>query len=445
MPLPRSLPWYDTASLALDRLPPDELQPLQLARLQTMVEYVYHSSPFWRHKLDQARVTPEQIRSLDDLRRLPFTTKEELQADQQQHPPFGSYVCSHPSTWFRVFTTSGTTGRPLRRVLSYRDWELCVRYLLRRWSPGHGKMVMVYLHPTEYAFGPSLGVEAYTRRGALIVPLGRYSSEQKVHLIHEVRPTSVSGTASYLLYLGRLAEEMDMPCRELGSIRSVGSVGEPGAAIDATQQRIRELWGPVEIGDGYGLTEIFGFGGGCAYSRGSHIPADMVITEVIDPETGEPVPPGEPGELVYTNLVCDTQPLLRYRSRDIGRLEPEPICGCGAAWPRIAYGVEGRADEMIWYRGVNVYPSAVEQAVRSIPELADEFQIVLRGTIERPELVIRVEPRTDNQADERLVTRAEEKLRETLGVRARVELCTPGSLPRTDYKARRVVDERAKE
>src|SRR5690606_20884019 len=134
----------------------------------------------------------------------------------------------------------------------------------------------------------------------------------KVELIHEIQPTSVSGTASYLLYLGRLAEKLGRPFHQLRSLRSVTSVGEPGAAIDATHNRIRELWGEVEVVDGYGLTELFGFGGAGADTRGTDIPADMVITEVIDPETGEPVPPGTSGELVFTNLVGDTQPLLRF-------------------------------------------------------------------------------------------------------------------------------------
>ena len=235
-----------------------------------------------------------------------------------------------------------------------------------------------------------------------------------------------------------------MPFYRLGSIRTVGSVGEPGAALESTRERIRERWGEVTVQDGYGLTELFTLGTNCPYSPALHISGDVVLTEVVDPRTGEPVPEGEPGELVYTMLVGDTQPLLRYRSGDIGRLDPEPRCACGSSWPRIARGIEGRADETIWYRGVNVYPAAIEQVVRAFRELSDNYRIVLRGTFERPELVVQVEPATD-EPPEGLRERLEARLREALGVRAAVEILRPGTLPPAEYKVRRVSDERREE
>jgi phenylacetate-CoA ligase len=381
---------------------------------------------------------------LEDVRRLPFTTRRELEEDQFEHPPFGGYVCSHPSTWYRVFSTSGTTGRPLKRVVSYRDWELCVRWCLRRWVEISGKQVVAYLHPVEGAFGPSAATEAWLRRGAMVVHLGRYRSEQKVRLIHELKPTSVFGTTSYLLYLGRLAEEMGMPFTRLGSLRILSFGGEAGGSAETNRQRLRERWGEVTFLEGYGLTELFTLGTNCPYSPALHISGDVVLTEVVDPRTGEPVPEGEPGELVYTMLVGDTQPLLRYRSGDIGRLDPEPRCACGSSWPRIARGIEGRADETIWYRGVNVYPAAIEQVVRAFRELSDNYRIVLRGTFERPELVVQVEPATD-EPPEGLRERLEARLREALGVRAAVEILRPGTLPPAEYKVRRVSDERREE
>ncbi|MDR7443210.1 MAG: AMP-binding protein, partial [Armatimonadota bacterium] len=296
----------------------------------------------------------------------------------------------------------------------------------------------------EGAFGPSAATEAWLRRGAMVVHLGRYSSEQKVRLLHELKPTSVSGTASYLLYLGRLAEQMGMPFYKLGTIRTVGSVGEPGAALEATRERIRAVWGDVVVQDGYGLTELFTLGTNCPYSPALHISGDVVLTEVVDPRTGEPVPVGEPGELVYTMLVGDTQPLLRYRSGDIGRLEPEPVCRCGASWPRIARGIEGRADDVIWYRGVNVYPAAVEQVVRSFPLLSDNYRIVVRGTFERPQLFVQVEQVREGDPV-KLQEQLESRLREALGVRPEVEILPPGNLPTGDYKVRRVQDERRRE
>lgn len=443
--IPKQLPWYDTSNPALDRLPPEAVRSLQLQRLQAMVEYVYHSSPFYRQKFDAAGVRPEESCSLDDLRRLPFTTKAELQADQEAHPPFGSYVCSHPSTWYRAFATSGTTGRPLKRLLSHRDWELCGALVRRRsyWTPAGDTYptIVVSLHPTDGLFGPTLGMEAERRPGTVRVGLGRYRSEQKVRLLHELRPTVVTGTVSYLLYLGRLAEEMNMPFREVDSIRALTTGFEPGASEEHTVQRIKQLWGEqVAVIETYGMTEIFGYGGGCPENPRLHIPCDAVLTEVIDPQTGDPVPPGELGELVFTNLIGDTQPLLRYRSGDLARVDPAPSCGCASVV--LLGSIEGRVDDMIVYRGVNIYPSAVERVIHSFPELADEFQLALRGPWERPELVVRVEP--VSPATTVPVERLATALHAALGVHVTVEGCPPGTLPRSDYKARRIVDERVR-
>lgn len=183
-------------------------------------------------------------------------------------------------------------------------------------------------------------------------------------------------------------------------------------------------------------------GGNCEHSTALHIPGDLVILEVINPQTGEPVDPGDVGELVFTSLVTDTHPVIRYRSGDLGRLAPEPVCACGASWPRILNGIEGRADEMIWYKGVNIYPATVEQVVRSFPELTDEFRIILRGTYEYPQLVIQIESMANFITDTNLLKRVQAALESALGVHAQLELVPTGTLPRTEYKARRVVDER---
>ncbi|MCS7172736.1 MAG: AMP-binding protein, partial [Armatimonadetes bacterium] len=269
-------------------------------------------------------------------------------------------------------------------------------------------------------------------------------SEQKVRLLHELKPTYVFGTTSYLLYLGRLAEEMGMPFARLSSLQILSFGGEAGGSAEANRQRLRERWGDVTFLEGYGLTELFTLGTNCPYSSALHISGDVVLTEVVDPRSGEPVPVGEPGELVYTMLVGDTQPLLRYRSGDIGRLEPEPVCRCGASWPRVARGIEGRADDVIWYRGVNVYPAAIEQVVRGFSVLSDNYRIVVRGTFERPQLLVQVEQAREEDPV-KLREQLESRLREALGVRPEVEILSPGSLPTGDYKVRRVQDERRRE
>ena len=351
------LPDYVILDPAIEKLPTEHLRAMQSERLRATVAYAYECAPFWRRKFDAARLTPGDVKRLEDLPRIPFCTKEELQADQRTHPPFGSYLASDPRALVRFTTTSGTTGQPLRRVFSARDWGYVLDRLQRNSPIGPGDIVMT-LGPVDGLMGPTASAEAHARAGALIVLAGLYDSITKVRLITELRPTVVSGAASYLLHLVDVARTDGIDLAALG-IRTVISVGEPGAAIPATHKRLTAGWGTF-VRDGYGLTELFPLGGGCPHSTALHIASDLVIAEVVDPSTGGPLPPGVPGEVVYTNIVGDTQPLLRYRTRDIARLAAEPACACGFTGARLARAIEGRVDDMVWVRGVNVFPSAIE-------------------------------------------------------------------------------------
>jgi len=437
------LPEYPILDPKLDRMPRPLLRELQATRLRAMARYVYEETPFWRRKFDEAGITPDDIKGLDDLPRIPFCTKEELQNDQAEHPPFGSYAASHPSRWVRYMATSGTTGAPLRRVFSRRDWGYTLDRFQRSPVAGPGDIVMI-LGPIDGMMGPTASSESMACAGAMVVQAGLYDTKTKVGLIRDLRPTVVSGTASYLLYLLEVAAEMGVNFRECG-IQAISSVGEPGAAVPATRQRLTEGWGAF-VNDGYGLTEIFPLGGGCLHSTSIHLSDDMVLTEVIDPETGQVVPRGEPGELVYTNLVGDTQPLLRYRSRDIARLASEEPCACGHTGTRLLNSIEGRVDDMIWYRGANVFPSAIEAVVRGFTELSHEFQIAIEGDHALPTMIVRVETR--RQLPQSDLTGLERKVYETLAVALRLHpklhVLPPGSLPRPDggAKVRRVIDNR---
>lgn len=439
-----SLPFYTVLDARLERLPKPELRRMQAERLRTMVRYVYDNTGFWRAKLDAAGLSPDDVRGLEDLPSLPTCTKPELQADQEAHPPFGSYVATDRTHWAKFLSTSGTTGRPLKRVFSRRDWEYVLDKFQRRRVTGPGE-ISVVLGPTDGLMGPSASIDSAARMGAMVVPAGRFDTKDKIALIRELRPTSVSGTASYLLHLAEVARGMGVDLAQCG-ISSITSVGEPGAAIAATRRRLAEAWGVQAIGDGYGMTEIMPLGGSCPFSTSLHIPDDLVITEVIDAETGAPLPPGEPGELVYTNLIGDTQPLLRYRSRDVGRISDDEPCQCGFTGTRIVGSIEGRVDDMIWYRGANLFPSAIEAVVHSFAELSDEFQIVLdqQGTLQT--LTVRAEhlAEAEGAADADLRERLAAALQAAIRVHAEVELAPAGMLPRPDprAKARRVVDRR---
>jgi len=435
------LPRYTVLDLKLERLGPEASRALQSERLAAIAAYVYHNTDFWRSKFDAAGLAPGDIGGLEDLAKIPFCTKDELLRDQAEHPPFGSYLGSDRSHWVKFMTTSGTTGRPLRRVFSARDWDQVLDRFQRNSPIGPGDVV-VMLGPVDGMMGPTAGAEGLARCGALVVHAGRYDSRTKVDLIRDLRPTVVNGSASYLLHLAGTAQSMGVDLAGLG-IMAVTCVGEPGAGIPATRARLEESWGAF-VNDGYGMTEIFPLGGACPFSATVHIPDDLVITEIVDPETAAPVAAGEPGEVVLTNIVGDTQPLLRYRTRDIARLTTDGPCVCGFTGTRFAHSIEGRVDDMIWYRGANIYPSAIEAALRGLPELGSEYRVVIDGPAASPVLTVQVETATETPADD-LAERVASALAVAVGVTARVEPLAPGALPRTDdsTKTRRVVDSRS--
>lgn len=423
------------------------LRELQSERLRAMVRYCYDYTSFWRRKFDAAALRPEDIGSIDDLPRIPFCTRAELQADQQENPPFGSYVGAQRSHWARYAATSGTTGQALRRVISARDWGYVLDRFRRNPVAGPGDIAVV-LGPVDGLVGPNASNESLTAMGAMVVQAGLYDTRTKIKLIHDLRPNLVSGAASYLLHMLEAAQEMNIDLASLG-IRTLSSVGEPGGANDATRERLKRGWGVERVADGYGMTEIFPLGGSCPHSTSIHIASDMAATEIVDPETGAPLPRGETGEVVITNLVGDSQPLLRYRTRDIARLATSAACACGFTGTRLEGSILGRVDDMIWFRGANIFPSAVGATVRGMAELAPEYQIEISGESALPKMLVRAETlRADLPAEaiESLRTRLGEALKESIRVTATVEILAPGTLPRPDghRKIQRVLDKRVR-
>jgi phenylacetate-CoA ligase len=365
------------------------------------------------------------------------TTRAELDAEQRAHPPFGDYTSSPRDTWMGMFTTSGTSGRKLKRVVSWRDWRLMIGLLHRNAPPPPPGEVFMLLGPIDGLLGPSVGVEAARLRGSVPVLAGMWDTRTKVEAIAELRPGMIAGAASYIVHLSEVAAEMGVDLSACG-LRAVTSFGEPGAAIDATHVTIRARFGVEQIIDGYGLTEVWPLGGNCPQSRTLHIPEDVVAVECIDPDSGEPVPEGVPGEIVLTTLIGDTHPLLRYRTRDVGRLIVSEPCACGSTFARIER-IEGRTDDMIWYRGANFFPSAVEDIVRRQEGLSPEYRIVLDdGPRGLPVVTIQVE------GDQSVHARVRASLRGGLGVNPELEVLPVGTLPRAQQgKAKRVLDRRS--
>jgi len=439
------LPNYTVLDPNLERLPEDAVRGLQTERLMAQVSQCYENTPFWRRKLDNAGLTPDDIRTFSDLSKIPFCTKVELQIDQEENPPFGSCLGVDPSRLSKYFTTSGTTGRPVVRVYTDRDWLYVCQRFQRNPFLSHGDLA-VLLGPTDGLLGPTAAVDSWEAMGALVVRASRYSTEEKIRLIHHLKPKMVCGTASFLLYLAETAAKAQTPFPPMGGVPIVLSVGEPGAAIPATRERLIRAWSGQVVIDGFGITELFPLGGSCPGCADTHISNDFVIVEVVDPETGEILAPGQQGELVYTNIIGETQPLLRYRSRDMGRIASFGPCpACGSTATRIVDGIQGRVDEMIWFKGINIFPSSVEAVVRGFAELSNEFEIVLDQHGEFQSLTVRVEAVSGLPADgyEEFRKRLAEKLLEAFeGVHAKVEILKEGTLPKTEYKGRRVRDNR---
>ena len=335
-----------------------------------------------------------------------------------------------------IFTTSGTSGRKLKRAVSHRDWELMLDRFKRHPGPEPGDIYML-LGPVDALLGPSVGVEANRRGGGVPVLAGLWDTRTKVRMIEELRPAVLAGVASYIVHLTEVAAELGIDLSACG-IKALHSFGEPGAAIEATRTSMKERFGGPDIIDGYGLSEVWPLGGNCPFSDALKIAEDFAAVECVDPDTGEQVPEGEPGEIVFTNLIGDTHPLLRYRSGDIGRLIRSEPCGCGSTFVRIAR-IEGRADDMLWYRGVNFFPSAVEEIVRRQPALSPEYRIVVdQSAGGLSQLSIQVEAEDDAAGS--ILEQLRGDLRGGLGVAPQVEVLPLGALPRGEGgKTKRVL------
>lgn len=424
------------AELPEDQLDRDALMRLQGERLLRLLAEILPENRFYADKLAAARVTAAEIRSPEELAHIPFTTKAELCADQEAHPPFGRALTYPLSRYGRMHQTSGTSGRPLRWLDTAQSWE----WILSCWRTMFG---VVGLRSEDrlffaFSFGPFLGFwaafDAASQAGYLALPGGGMSTTARLRFVLDLGVTVVFCTPTYALRLAEVAgqEAIDLA----GSpVRALIVAGEPGGSIPSTRARIEAAWG-ARVFDHCGMTEAGSLGIECPENPcGLHLLESACIAEVVEPDTGRPVPAGLEGELVLTNLERAGSPLIRYRTGDLVCVDPQP-CPCGRALLRLRGGILGRLDDMIHVRGNNLYPSTLEAILRRFPEVV-EYRVEVDETGPLAEVRVAIEPAGgDGRA---LAERVGHAIRDELLFRAEVEAVAAGSLPRAEMKARRLV------
>ncbi len=428
----------------LETLPREEFAKKQLRLFRKQMKYVMEKSPFYQKKFKEAGITPGDIKRLEDMSRVPFTTKQELLKSQEEHPIFGDFPCIPAEAATRVFQTSGTTGTPLKVPYSKKDWFQTCYEQFSYFLYGYGlESRDVVFFPFMYGlFIAWWGIQAAMEQHQLtIVPGGGQTSETRLRSIIDWNATVVCGTPTYILFLGELAKKIgiDLPNSK---VRMVITAGEPGAQVPATKRLIEQLWGAKNYDD-IGSTEITNFGYECVRQQGTHLNEIMFLPESLDLKTGNPTRAGEVGELVLSNLYCESAPLLRYKTGDLVRFNYAP-CDCGRTFLRMDGGVLGRADDMFHFGGVNIFPSAIENFLRQVPEFSNEYELVVPPPGSGKRLRIRVEAASEGLSDDRVQTAIKGFISDivyNIKITPEVELAKPGSLQRFEGKARRLIRE----
>jgi len=426
-----------------ETLPREALEALQLKRLQQVVQRVYHTVGFYRKAFDEAGVKPDDVKSLADLRRLPFTTKQDL----RDNYPFGLFAVPMSSV-VRLHASSGTTGRATVVGYTKRDIEQWSELMARCFvAAGLTKNDIIHNAYGYGLFTGGLGAHYGAERlGASVIPISGGNTKRQIMILQDFGPTAICCTPSYALNLAEQGKAMGVDMQSL-KLR-VGVFGaEPWS--DEMRNQIEDALDILAMNI-YGLSEVVGPGVAmeCTEGRqGMHVFEDHFLAEIINPATGEVLPPGEEGELVFTTLTKEAFPLVRYRTRDVTRLIHDP-CRCGRSHVRMDR-VMGRSDDMLIIRGVNVFPSQIEAVLVGIDGLEPHYQLLVdrEGTLDTLEVQVEVREEAFANADEvKVLQRTERRivkdLKDYLGISAKVKLVEPKSLQRFEGKASRVIDKR---
>lgn len=418
----------------------DELHDLQGKRLHTTVERVYHNTPFYRKKMQEMDLTPDDIQCVEDIVKLPFTTKDDL----RDNYPYGLFAVPM-SQVVRLHASSGTTGKPT--VVGYNKRDLTI------WSEMVARCLTAYGATREDIFHVSYGYGLFTgglglhsgaeMLGGAVIPMSSGNTAKQIQLLHDFHPTVLACTPSYALYLADAIEKSGIPREEFNL--KIGVFGaEPWSAAMRTEieQKLQ-----IKAYDIYGLSEIMGPGVGyeCQFQNGSHLHEDHLIPEIIDPATFKQLPYGEQGELVFTTITKEALPLIRYRTKDLTSLTDKP-CECGRTNVRMSR-ITGRSDDMLIIRGVNVFPSQIEGVILEIDEVKPHYMLTIDRVNNLDVLTLEVEVSEKFFTDDMsrimdLKKQIAHRLQSVLGIAAVIKLVEPSSLQRFEGKAKRVIDNR---
>lgn len=424
-----------------ETLPREALEALQLKRLQHQIERVYAAVPYYRNKMTEAGVKPSDIKNLRDLRKLPFTTKEDLRLNY----PFGLFAVPFERV-VRIHASSGTTGKPTVVGYTKRDIDSWAELMARTLSCGGAHQGDVVHNAYGYGlFTGGLGAHYGAEKlGAAVIPISGGNSKRQIMIMQDFGSTVLMCTPSYALNLADVMKEMNVDPASL-KLR-VGLFGAEPWSENMREEIQKRL--NIKAIDIFGLSEVMGPGvaSECVEEQhGLHIFEDYFMAEIVDPKTMEPLPPGEHGELVFTTLTKEAFPVIRYRTKDISRLITEP-CSCGRTFYRMER-ITGRTDDMLIIRGVNVFPSQIEHVLMSIEGVEPHYQIIVgrEGSLDVVEVQVEVSENIfsdEVKVLEKLGKKIEREIKDLLGISCKVKLVEPKTIQRSEGKAKRVIDNR---
>jgi len=433
----------------LETLPREKLQQFQLKKFQNILNWTYENSPFYRSLYKDAGLEPGDIKTLDDIRKVPKTEKSMLREAQGVEPyPYGSILSVPIEQVTEYRQTSGTTGQPVYHPETWQDWEWSAEsWAYALYAYGYRDYDRVFL-PFGYSINIAFwaGHYAAEKIGCEVVPGGVLDTEARILKMKEIRATAFMATPTYILGMADTARKLGLdPAKDL-YIKKITAAGEPGACVPATKKRMEEAWG-AKVYDQVGATEIGHWGFECQAQAGLHVLEAFHLVEIEDIETGATITePGKRGSMVITTFDRFAHPCIRFDSKDVIEWSPVERCECGRTFRLLKGGVVGRADDITKVKGVLLAPTAIEEVVRDIPELGDEYEVIVtkRGDIDDIALKVEINPdfkRNASAIEQKLV----QQLRLKTGLRYSLEFHDYGTLPRYDVKAKRFKDLRHKE